>query len=260
MRKGDFQLGAPAVSFRRAKSKIEALTGLVGGETAFSTDTGENGYYDSVSASWIWSKNPDLINGIQFDLSPTSPHAAGLLHWSPDDQTLEVGMGTDGVELQIGQETLILVKNQTGGIIENGQVVYYAGAVGASGRIKVDLAIADGTVERKLLLGIATQDIENGTDGFITSFGKVRGIDTTGSPYSETWADGDLIYLSPTINGGLTNIQPTRPDIIVPLAVVIYSHSVNGTLFVRMEEVAGSGLDVDVLNQVVGVNFLLMGA
>lgn len=41
-------------SYRNTKANIEALTGLVGGETAYATDTGESGYYDAVASEWVW--------------------------------------------------------------------------------------------------------------------------------------------------------------------------------------------------------------
>lgn len=47
-------LGKPLVHFRDTKANIEALTGLVGGEEAHATDTGENGYYDEVATAWVW--------------------------------------------------------------------------------------------------------------------------------------------------------------------------------------------------------------
>lgn len=54
MRKGQYEQGAPYGSFRDTKSNIEALSGMIGGETAHATDTGENGYYDEVQSKWIW--------------------------------------------------------------------------------------------------------------------------------------------------------------------------------------------------------------
>lgn len=47
-------IGKPIVHFRDTKANIEALTGLVGGEEAHATDTGENGYYDEVATAWVW--------------------------------------------------------------------------------------------------------------------------------------------------------------------------------------------------------------
>ncbi len=56
MRKNDVQLGRPAVLYADTKTNIEALTGLVGGEVAYATDTGEDGVYDAVGAAWVWGR------------------------------------------------------------------------------------------------------------------------------------------------------------------------------------------------------------
>lgn len=56
MRKGDAQLGAPQILYQNTKANLEALSGLVGGEIAYATDTGEDGVYDAVLASWSWGR------------------------------------------------------------------------------------------------------------------------------------------------------------------------------------------------------------
>lgn len=57
MIKNDRQLGAPFGLFSDTKANIEALTGLTGGETAYATDTGEDGVYDAVGSAWVWGRS-----------------------------------------------------------------------------------------------------------------------------------------------------------------------------------------------------------
>lgn len=155
----------------------------------------------------------------------------GQVAWNEDDMTLDIGLA-GSVVLQTGQESLILVKNQTGSTIADGKVVQFAGTLGASGRILASLANAGTTPESKYVIGITTQSIANGADGFVTAFGKVRGIDTDGSACGETWVDGDILFLSASSSGCLTKVKPTAPDIKLPIAVVVNAAN-NGTLFVR---------------------------
>jgi hypothetical protein len=76
---------------------------------------------------------------------------------------------------------------------------------------------------------------------FITTFGEVRKINTTGSIQGETWLDGDVLWLSETTAGQLTNIEPnTHP---VQIGYVIYAHANNGKIFVSVSE------GVDQLNE-----------
>lgn len=154
----------------------------------------------------------------------------GLLSWNVDEETVD--MITDGSTTQLGQEVLVNVRNSTGAQINNGVPVMFTGTLGASSRILV--APMDGTSAEnaKYFVGVATQDIPAGEDGKVTFFGKIREVNTTGSLYGETWVEGDLIYVSPTTVGALTNVEPTNDQLKMPIAAVISSTN-NGTLFCR---------------------------
>jgi len=156
----------------------------------------------------------------------------GRIYWDDDNGTLSLGMHGGQVVQQIGLEQYYYIKNQSGATISNGRVVRAAGTLGASGRILGEYMIADGTIPPKFTLGIATEDIINGDDGYVTEFGLVRGINTTGTPYGEVWNDGDILWVSPTIPGGLTKVEPQAPNLKIEIAIVIYANA-NGSIFVR---------------------------
>jgi hypothetical protein len=92
--------------------------------------------------------------------------------------------------------------------------------------------IANGTIPHYFTLGIAGENILNGEDGYVYEFGLIRGVNTTGSIYGETWVDGTILYVSPTIPGGLTSVEPNEPNLKIQMAIVIDA-GVNGSLFVR---------------------------
>ena len=144
----------------------------------------------------------------------------GSVWWNSDEETLDVRQ--NGAVLQLGQELQVHCRNSTGSTITNGTVVMAAGTLGASGRILI--APYDNTSDIKYVIGVATEDIVNGDDGKVTSFGKVRGVDT------QAWAEGSVLYTAS--NGGLTSIEPTT-GIKSAIAFVINSAS-NGTLMVRV--------------------------
>lgn len=171
------------------------------------------------------------------DLPEYGPHVtqARRVQWNPDDGTMDVGL-YGGSVLQVGQETMFYAKNTSGSTIANGTPVMFTGTVGASGKLTFGLAVADGSVPADYMMGVATQDIANNAFGYITAFGLVRGFNTTGSPYGEVWADGDLLYFDPATPGTWTNVQPAAPSINVPVAVVINaSGGGSGSIFVRMK-------------------------
>ena len=157
--------------------------------------------------------------------------AEGTLTWNANEATMDLQSG--GVTYQIGQEIAPLVRNSTGVTITNGTPVRFSGTLGASGRVLVSPAIADGTIPSSYILGVTTEDIVNGADGHVTWFGKVRGIDTSGTPYGQVWNDGDIVYVSEVTAGWLTNVKPQAPNLQIFIGVVVNAHASNGTLFTR---------------------------
>ena len=168
---------------------------------------------------------------IGFTLDNTVTPNVGQMAWNINENTLDLGL--NGATLQLGQEQLIRVRNTTGSIIQNGTAVMAIGTIGNSGRITVAPANIT-TNNAKFILGVVTESIAVGADGFCTVFGKVRGINTSGSIYGETWADGDTIYVKPSDSGALTNVEPTSTQVKLPIAIVIRAHASAGTLFIRV--------------------------
>lgn len=167
---------------------------------------------------------------LDFDINVTPTSQEGRLFWDNADgnKTLSVGMA-GGVTQQIGQETYYRVKATSG--ISNGQVVMATGTVGASGAITAAPATNLTPDSGIYIIGVATQDIPLNSWGYITNFGLVRNIDTTGG--AEEWADGTVLYYNPAIPGGLTKNIPVAPNAKVVVAMVIHAAS-NGSLFIRV--------------------------
>jgi hypothetical protein len=152
----------------------------------------------------------------------------GILTYNIAEDTIDL-QHLNGVVQQIGFETYMRVTNDTGVTIPNGTVV---GFVGVNGEIKVAPYIADGSVPELYFVGVTTFDMVDEAVGPATLYGKVRGLDTTG-PGAETWSVGDLLYASPTVAGGLTNVRPTAPQTVIVVAAVLSVDAVNGTIMVR---------------------------
>lgn len=200
-----------------------------------------------VTAEWIKSvedlkqdlanastDSPSLNNVSRVVFSDVpGPVTSRGLSWNISEQTLDLGLGGTSVVLQIGQETLYRSRNNTGQALISGTVVMAAGTLGNSGRILITPAIANGTYDGKYIMGVVTEDIPNGADGFVTHFGKVRGVPTNGADVGEAWADGDILYAHPSLPGRLTKNRPTIDNQIVTVAIVLNAHPTNGTLVVR---------------------------
>lgn len=176
-----------------------------------------------------------LTNYADFDTASTQVGAVGRMVWNDADGTVNLGLKGGNVTLQIGQEQVARVVNKSGGVLSQSsyQVVKVTDAQGQ--RLAVDLAQANNDANSADTLGIVTETIALNQEGFIITSGVVRDINTTGSLQGETWADGDILYLSPTTPGAITNIKPTAPQHMVIVGYVEYAHGVHGKIFVKIQ-------------------------
>jgi len=205
-------------------------------------------YQDVILTGSIIMSGSSYISGvdyIDFDTTASNAGAVGRLKWNDVDGTLDLGLKGGSVTLQIGQEEVVRVVNKTGtNLTEAGyQVVRLDGAQG--NRIKVALAKGDGDANSLDTIGLVTENIAINQEGFVTTYGLVRNIDTRGTLQGETWVDGDGLYLSPTTFGGITNIPPSAPSHSVRLGYVVQA-SPNGSIFVKVD----NGYELDELHNV----------
>ena len=169
---------------------------------------------------------------IQFNTTqtPLPTPATGRLFYDYSDQfqTFTFQMNS-GVTQKVGEEQYCRIKCQ--GPITKGQVVSFAGTVGASGGL-IGKAATGLTEDQSIyILGIATETGANNDWIFVTSFGEVKGINTTGG--AEAWVQGQVLYYNPAVTGGLTKTKPAVPNAIAIVAAVIHVGVSNGILFVR---------------------------
>jgi len=168
---------------------------------------------------------------VTFDVTPaTIPTATGSLYWDSADstQTLSLVMEGGNAIQQIGEEQYYRIKCQSA--ITEGQVVMFAGTVGASGGLIGAPASGLTASTASYVMGVATESGATNDWIYVTSFGLVRGIDTTGG--AEAWVDGQILYYDPTVAGGLTKTSPSAPNAKVQVCAVVYAAS-NGSLFIR---------------------------
>lgn len=166
------------------------------------------------------------VSRITFDTSiASSPHTPGLVEWNSTAGTLDLHTDISPSVIQIGHETLMRARNNSGGTILNGQVVRYSGVIG--GMPTIVLADASEPYGR-LTLGMATHDIPNNTVGLVTMVGAVRDIDTS------SFSEGDIVYLSSTEPGGYQTMQPPAPLSSVAIGVILVDHPTTGMIGVRI--------------------------
>jgi len=175
------------------------------------------------------------ITEVLFDTTHTdTDDPVGTFCWNALDDTFNI-QHSNGVRQQVGQEQYAYARNNTGTVIPNGTVVRFDGAETVNGEARLEVAplLADGIQPGLYTVGVSTEEIANGDDGRITVLGKVREINTTGSDVGETWAVGDILYVSPDNVGNFTKVKPTAPNNVTPIAAVLRVDATEGELFVR---------------------------
>jgi len=193
---------------------------------------------DQTTPQNICSGQPVFNEGLTLNPTPStgliSGHTRGRIYYDDNYETISVDIGTE-TTLQLGQESVRYVYNDTGSVISNGKVVYNTGVhSGILDTITIDLAIASGVTQANVI-GITTQDIGVGSYGYITIKGNMNGLDTLTDPQYSSISVGDVLYLSPTEFGGITNIAPNSPNINVRLGRLIIKNSTDGKIYVDVQ-------------------------
>jgi hypothetical protein len=226
---------------------------LLNGETVLLTTDLENNITNSLTVLPDKTISRKLIEtpAIQFDTTAVETSEVGKLKWNDTDGTLDLGLKGGNVTLQLGQEQLVRVVNKVGANLLESQykAVRITGAQGQ--RLKVGLAQATNDLLSAETIGLVTENIDNNQEGFITTSGLIRNINTTGSLQGETWTDGDVLYLSPTTAGNVTNVKPTAPSHLVIIGYVVHAHANNGSIFVKVD----NGYELEELHNVTSTNY-----
>jgi len=211
---------SPSLNFASATS-----TGLYKHGTAgigISAGGAAAAVFDSGTAQII---NPQPYT--QYALVSAPTYQEGRVFYDTTEKTLAYYNDTSAVTVNVGQEQIVRARNNTGSTILDGQVVYISGAL--SDRPTVALAQANTLATSNRKLGVATANILNGADGYITTQGVVRGLNTN------AWAPGTVLYLSAATPGALVSAAPTAPSFTVCVAVVTRQHATQGTLYVGQD-------------------------
>jgi hypothetical protein len=185
------------------------------------------------------------LNRLSFLAGPAVADV-GQMAWNSTDGTVDLRLMGGNVTLQIGQEQVVRAVNKSGvNLTQAGyQAVKISGAQG--NRLSITQAKGDSDANSADTVGLVTENINNNAEGYVTSSGLVRGINTTGSLQGETWTEGDVLYLSPTVFGGITNVKPVAPKHTVIVGFVVVKNAANGSIYVKVD----NGYELDELHNV----------
>ena len=224
---------------------------ITGQEIINAAGGGGSGYVPYTGAN----QNVDLgeyelkAGQLTLDVSPTGTAAVGTTRWNDTIGSSETTLKGGSVILKNGVDLVARVVNKVTPNATLTKANYTAVRVsGAQGqRLAVAYAQANNDNNSADTIGLVTETIATNQEGFIITVGQIEDINTTGSLQGETWADGDVLYLSAAVAGAITNIKPTAATAhIVIIGYVEYAHAVHGKIYVKIM----NGWELDELHNV----------
>ena len=215
---------------------------------------GSGGSQDLQSVTDLGSTTTNAINTagitsdyLQLDTTAVNTNAVGKVVWNDSLGTGEIGLKGGNINAKIAQDLYARVVNKTTQNLlrANYQAVKVQTAQGQ--RLAVNFAQANNDLNSADTIGIVAENINNNQEGFVITVGQIENINTTGTLQGETWADGDVIYLSPTTAGSLTNVKPDgSTGHIVVIGYIEYAHQNNGKIYVKIM----NGWELDELHNI----------
>ncbi len=134
----------------------------------------------------------------------------------------------------------LYAKNQTGSTMPKGAVVYIAGSDTSGDTPRLALADADTEATSSKTIGRLKQALAADEFGWVITEGILEGLDTSAA------TAGQSIWLSGTAGEVVYGAPPAEPAHSVYLGVVIRSQSVNGKVYVKVQ----NGYELNELHQV----------
>ena len=208
---GNFPIGSPA-TYIRSNGTIPAWTAITApdvGAGAFPGGAyGFAGYVDFSSIS----------------IPATPPSNTSRLYSFLENGNNRLGVTfPDGSQLVLTRDNILLAKNKTGGVVNPGTPVFL-NAVGG-GTPTFDLAKADSQATMPVV-GLVYETIANNAIGRVMFAGLLGGLNTN------SYSEGDRVYVSPTTAGTLTATEPSYPNVRGAVGTVTRSHPTQGEILV----------------------------
>ena len=176
----------------------------------------------------IGATDYDVGEFIDFTPQAVAPsHVEARLYYDQEEKTLSMQTEIAGTTLNIGQEQYMKVINNSGDDILDGMAVRADDIDPIAALPQIVLGLAD-TLVHSRILGVVTNTIADGEEGYLTTFGKVNGLDT------DTLITGLPLYLSSTVAGTYSTVAPAN-GILTQIGGCLVSDLTDGTVMVSIQ-------------------------
>jgi hypothetical protein len=177
---------------------------------------------------------------------PETPPAARVFMWYDEGEQIFKIKRDDGVAEPLVGGSIVtntttlkcLVRNITGATIPKKSAVYINGASGNRPTINYSQANSETTSSKTF--GLAESDILHNGVGYVVVEGQLSNVNTS------MFTEGQLLWLSPTVAGGLTTTKPSAPNHMVFIGYVVRSHPTEGIIETKIQ----NGFELNELHNV----------
>jgi hypothetical protein len=192
---------------------------------------------DQVLGSGNTANNKSIIDLDYLDFETTLGHSVveAELAWNDTDGTLDLGL-KGGLKNRLGQQLVVRARNTSGSLISKGSVVKVVGVAG--GFVGINLAQADSVANSETTFGIVAEDIADSSNGFVAINGIIHGVNTN------AFTEGDILYLSATTPGAITNVKPASPNYIVIIGYCAKKNAVDGHILLHVENDTRQAIEI----------------
>jgi hypothetical protein len=164
------------------------------------------------------------VDSITYDTNTLfEPDEIGETAWSVDERTIAINKG-GGVLQYVSQDlSYPIVRNADTVTLTAGTLVMVDPSQPAQGqRLRVKRMNNNGTFPSDLFVGMVIETIPANNTGFVKWFGQVKNLNLPAlQPVGETWVEGDILWPSTTVLGGMTKVEPTAPSNKITVAAVL---------------------------------------
>lgn len=178
------------------------------------------------------------VDWIDFNLNTAPAFQTGRIHYNTDSGDLSYDTVVSGITVEIGQQTVVKVKNTSGDQINKGKLVRIFGGEGANPLITT--ASWENDANSANTLGMVMQNVAQNGFTFVLLNGVIQGIDLDATTFTE----GDILYLSSS--GDYTKVKPVAPRHAVKIGEVVRAQVNNGVAFINVQ----NGYEIEELHNI----------
>jgi hypothetical protein len=211
-------------------------------------------YAPSISATTISAESITVKNYIDIETGTTTPsNVSGRIYFDPQTNGLTYNSYVDpNVKVKIGRQLYARVNNFTGTLIPKGTAVAIQSAT--NGIPNASVITSSGRTNNQVV-GLAADDIQNGSVGLVLTQGILSGV-TTSYPI------GSILYLSDTVPGATvastTSLQYSSRS--HQIGYVIATGTTNGEIYVSVNNEDTNLTITDIERNILEGNVISTGA